>query len=653
MTEEIKMQDVEQERREELMSKFFIQEGIEGTKPVIKINLKKIKELDKTLAEFLINNTEKGMFLIRATANNPTVEIIYTHCPVSIQVGEALKPEYNEKIIEVTGIIQTVSPLSSYPSDVTWQCDKCKGLEVIQYYPFDYIDKTFHCKHCKKSTFHKISSKLVRNFQYLTIAEQQTSASAPNMIDVIVPEYLVDSVIPEKRQLLGGNKIKVTGIMSHLLKGKKSILKPLIHCLNWEAEKYMLEITTKDISEIKEASEDPDILNKLIESFSPSVHGYKEIKEAILLQMVGGVRRITESKKMNRGSIHLLLVGDAGTGKTTMGNFVYQNYPKSRYITGSEISSAGISASLFFNKDLNMWIINSGAMVLAHKSVLVFDEADKAKGEDLKALDVVMELQELPVDKAGISARLPAETSILAIANPQFGRFDTMLDLQSQIRFPDTTLSRFDLKFILKDKPDEENDKMIYKAMLHPDQENPPFTTEFLMKYLHYSRQTEPELTEECINSLENFYLALRKKSGGTGGVMAITSRQVESLRRLTEAFAKLHLRDKTHPIDVERAIELFKFYLKEMGLDVEHGKFDIDQAEGRTSAKGRSQISVLMEEIESLTKVFGTTPFPKDDLISTLVEKGMKKEWVESNIDKLKESGKLFEPKNGFLLVS
>lgn len=310
-------------------------------------------------------------------------------------------------------------------------------------------------------------------------------------------------------------------------------------------------------------------------------------------------------------------------------------------------TGAGLTATVFRDEELmGGWVLEAGAMVLCHKGVIAIDEFDKMNRDDQIAMHEALEQQTISIAKASIIATLPAQVSVLAGANPKFSRFDVYRPLIEQTDIPDTLLSRFDLKFALRDVPDKEKDEKIashiLESRLNPEIRKPEISPEFLRKFIAYMRQNcRPKMTKDAVEKIKNFYVTMRGMYSGEDTV-AITLRQNEAMLRLAEASAKVRFSPVVEAHDAERAIGIMKSSLQQFGYDYETGKIDIDRTEGTPSSQ-RSKIRILLDVIESLEKKIGKQ-IPKEDIIAEAEDQGLK--GVDEMIQKMKREGMLFEPK-------
>ncbi len=651
----------QKERIADVLKEYFLKEGEKyerkcgNREDCLVMNLSKIEKIDEKVSKFFYSNWKEVEEIIKEVLNRHNIEIMIKKVGKNqrISPSEATKPDFKDKMVEVEGVITMVSPICSYIHLGFFRCPKCLSDEVKEFDFLGEFSETYKCK-CKKGNMELIKNT-IKNFQILELADLYNVGSIPLRLTVYIPHHLIDYFKTEKKQLLVGETVRIRGIIKHLTKKKKKTeTYPIMLAYDWEVRKQEFKITQEEEEKIVELSKNPNIIDILANSFCPSIYGRREIKEALMLQIVRGNKEVDEYGKQVRDTIHILLVGDPATGKTTLGNYIVRNYFKAKYTTGSELTNAGLSASMRKDKTTGQWLIDPGVLVLSHKGIAVIDEADKVSAEELRSLDVVMENQFLPVNKAGISAEFPAETSVLAIANPKFGRFDTnSFDLNDQIKLPETTLTRFDLKFVLLDKPDEHEDERIAETFFNKTDNNREETLlkpDFLMKYLVYASKLKPQMTEEAINVLKDFYLKMRTQTAEKGAI-GITPRQLGSLKRIAIAYAKLRMSDKVEEQDVEKAIDLFLIYLSNLGANVEYEKgelkvetIDIDKAEGRRGKTRKKKTLIIKEIIEQMDDGKGAV---LDEVIEELVSQKIfpNKEEAEDFIKELSKEGILMNP--------
>jgi replicative DNA helicase Mcm len=326
--------------------------------------------------------------------------------------------------------------------------------------------------------------------------------------------------------------------------------------------------------------------------------------------------------------------------------------PKARYVTGKGASGAGLSAAVVKDEFLQGWSLEAGALVLANRGLCCIDEMDKMSKEDGWAMHEALEQQSVTISKANIQASLRCETTVLAAANPKFGRFDPYDTIANQIALAPTLINRFDLIFPIKDIPDKAKDEKMAQFILELHKNNvekPEIDTKTLRKYFAYARQNIfPKLTDAAIEELRDYYLKMRASAGIEVKSVPISARQLEGLVRLSEASARLRLSDKVTKKDAKKAVELMDFCLRQVAFDEKTGTFDVDRL-SETPASTRNKLITMKEIIHELETKVGKA-IPVEDIIKTALEKEITESESEEILQKLKRAGDIFEPRRGFI---
>jgi replicative DNA helicase Mcm len=389
-----------------------------------------------------------------------------------------------------------------------------------------------------------------------------------------------------------------------------------------------------------------------LNSIAPSIYGYPHIKEAILYLLCGGVSRILPDMNV-RGEMNALLIGDPGTAKSQLLQYVARIAPRGLYTSGRGTTAAGLTAAVVREKGGSM-SLEAGALVLADKGICCIDEMDKMRPEDRVAIHEAMEQHTVSVAKGGIVATLNARTSVLAAANPALGRYEPHRTVAENISLPVTILSRFDIIFVLRDVPNREADAKMSQHILeiHQRGKSPieaPVEADLLRKYISYSKTIRPELTEGALNKLREFYLAMRAASESEGSPVAITARQLESLVRVSEARARAALRKEVTSEDADAAITLMKRSLEEVGIDMSSYKVDIDIIMTGRPKSVRDKLQIVLSAVIEMEKETGTVE--KDSFVTMLETKHkLSRSEIERMIGQLLREGTLYEPGEGRL---
>jgi replicative DNA helicase Mcm len=399
-------------------------------------------------------------------------------------------------------------------------------------------------------------------------------------------------------------------------------------------------------------SKDPEIHKKIRSSIAPSIFGYEHIKEAIMYLLFGGVSKSLPDVNV-RGEMNALLIGDPGTAKSQLLQYVSHIAPRGLYTSGRGTTAAGLTAAVVREKGGSM-SLEAGALVLADKGIACIDEMDKMRPEDRVAIHEAMEQHTVSVAKGGIVATLNARTAVLAAANPSLGRYEPNRTVAENISLPVTILSRFDLIFVLRDVPNKEADGKMSRHILeiHRRGVSPveaPVDAELLRKYVSYAKGIQPALSNDALNRLSDFYLAMRSASETEGSPVAITARQLESLVRVSEARARVALRNEVTAEDAEAAIAIMKRSLEEVGIDLSSYKMDIDLIMTGRPKSIRDKLHVVLSVLMDMEKVTGMVE--KDLLVTELETKHkISRGEIERMITQLLREGTIYEPREGCL---
>lgn len=640
----------------------------EGKKS-ISIDYSSISKFDSELADYLLENPDEVLeYAEQATsqmdlAADAKFRVRIFNLPEDKQVRiRSIRSEHIGKLIAVDGIVKRASEIRPEVSEAIFQCPECgERITIIQ--TERMIKSPFECERCDNRKGFKLIDQRLYDARWVAIEEpfEITTGERPSEIMIFFKEDLTTPKMQNKTD--PGNRIKVVGILKQLprrIKGTRSRQMEIFIDANSvesiEVEWEELDITPEDEKKILECASDPEIYSKLVASVAPAIYGLEDIKEAIALQLFGGEIHIQKDKSRVRGDINILLVGDPATAKSVLMKVVSGLIPRGRYVSGKGVTGAGLTATVVRDEEfLGGWVLEAGALVMCNRSLIAIDEFEKIEKTDQVAMHEAMEQNTISIAKANIVATLPARTAVLAGGNPKFGRFDPYVPIKEQIDIPETLLSRFDLKFALRDIPNPDIDRKMVEHILEARHYGevgvaPVFDSDFLKKYIAYARKNcKPKLTKDAGSIITDFFVGLRERVTSEEAPVPITLRQYEALIRLAEASAKVRLVDEVTKEDAIRAINLMKSSLREFGFEPETGKFDIDRLEGRATAVDRGKIKTMLDVIEELTATIGKN-IPKDDIVRLATSKGLKEFDVEKMLNELKNKGDLFEPRPGVL---
>jgi replicative DNA helicase Mcm len=417
-------------------------------------------------------------------------------------------------------------------------------------------------------------------------------------------------------------------------------------------EPEMSQPSPEEEEKILELARDPWVHRKIVQSIAPSIYGYDHVKEAIMYLLFGGVEKDLPDITV-RGEINSLLVGDPGTAKSQLLQYVARIAPRGLYTSGRGTTAAGLTAAVIRERGGGM-TLEAGALVLADKGIACIDEMDKMRPEDRVAIHEAMEQHTVSVAKGGIVATLNARTAILAAANPSLGRYEPHRTVAENISLPVTILSRFDIIFVLRDVPNKDSDSKMSAHILEIHRKGqspvePPIPVDLLRKYITYAKGFRPQLTQEAISRLNDFYLAMRSASESEGSPVAITARQLESLVRISEARARSALKKEVSAEDAEASITMMKRSLEEVGIDLSSYKMDIDIIMTGKPKSVRDKLQVVLSTLMEMEKQTGLVE--RTALLNELEdEHKVARGESERLIGQLLREGTIYEPREGYL---
>ncbi|QSG08304.1 minichromosome maintenance protein MCM [Halapricum desulfuricans] len=618
--------------------------------------------------------------------------------PVDVKLGQAhvrienlpettgirdIRADHRGQLISVQGIVRKATEVRPKVTDAAFECQRCGTLTRIPQTTGDF-QEPHECQGCERQGPFRINFDQSEFIDAQKIRVQESpeglrGGETPQSIDINIEDDITGNVT-------AGDHVRVTGVLKLDQRESGNEKTPMFDTymdgmtVEIEDEQFEeMDITDEDKKEIVELSNEPDIYEQMVGAIAPSIYGYEQEKLSMILQLFSGVSKDLPDGSRIRGDLHMLLIGDPGTGKSQMLSYIQNIAPRSVYTSGKGSSAAGLTAAAVRDDfgDGQQWTLEAGALVLADQGIAAVDELDKMAADDRSAMHEALEQQSISVSKAGINATLKSRCSLLGAANPKYGRFDQYEPIGEQIDLEPALISRFDLIFTVTDKPDEEKDRKLaqhilttnYAGELHTHrQENatpdfsaeevetvteevdPTIEPELLRKYIAYAkRNCFPTMTEEAKDEIESFYVDLRSKGQDEDAAVPVTARKIEALIRLAESSARVRLSDTVEQRDAERVIEIVRSSLQDIGVDPETGELDADVVETGTSKSQRDRIQNIKGIIADIQDEYDDGA-PVEVVIERAEEVGIDESKAEHEIEKLKQQGEIYEPTNGNL---
>jgi len=628
----------------------YLTQLVEFNESYVNLDCKHVQEWDGELYKQVVEFPAEVIPIVDLVLNTlvgelfPNSGVHVEVRPFNLQKENRLRdldPLDIDKLVAIKGMVTRTSAVIPDIRVAFFECASCAATKIVQVDRGQISEPTL-CdnQHCQaKESFQMIHNRcnfLDKQIVRLQEApEDMPEGETPQTVSMCTWGKMVDVAKP-------GDRVEVTGIYRALPvrdnprhRTVRSLYKTyvdIMHVRKIEKGKLQNEsdigadgkgmrMPTDEsneleaagderVQEIVQLSQHEDLYEKLAEGLCPSVWELHDIKKGVLLQLFGATNKQIDQEanggsSRKRGEMNCLLVGDPGTSKSQILQYVHKVAPRGIYTSGKGSSAVGLTAYVTRDPETKQFVLESGALVLSDRGVCCIDEFDKMSEGARSILHEAMEQQTVSIAKAGIICSLNARTSVLAAANPIDSKYDPKKSVVENINLPPSLLSRFDLIFLVLDKPDERTDAQLARhlvALYRLDRQPPAAAVnqKLLCDYISYARrEVHPKISQEAASALVKSYVELRGL-GGNRKVISATPRQLESLIRLSEAHARMRLSQKVEESDVEEAVRLMKDSMQTAAMDPKTGTIDMEIITTGRSAASRKFASELREQMRN-----------------------------------------------------
>ncbi|EDW69131.1 DNA replication licensing factor Mcm7 [Drosophila virilis] len=565
--------------------------------------------------------------------------------PLSTEKAHSIrevKAQQIGKLVTVRGIVTRCTEVKPMMVVATYTCDRC-GAETYQ--PVNSLSfipvqecPSDDCRVNKaggRLYLQTRGSKFVK-FQELKMQEHSDQVPVghiPRSMTVLCRGEVTRMAQP-------GDHVLISGVFLPMVRtGFAQMIQGLLSETFLQAHRIICINKNDDISdkeceltpaELEELAQD-DFYERLATSLAPEIYGHLDVKKALLLLLVGGVDKRPDGMKI-RGNINICLMGDPGVAKSQLLGYISRLAIRSQYTTGRGSSGVGLTAAVMKDPLTGEMTLEGGALVLADQGVCCIDEFDKMADVDRTAIHEVMEQQTISIAKAGIMTTLNARVSILAAANPAFGRYNPRRTVEQNIQLPAALLSRFDLLWLIQDKPDRDNDLRLAKHItyVHSHSKQPPTRVKALdmnlmRRYINLCKRKHPTIPDELTDYIVGAYVELRREARNQKDMTFTSARNLLGILRLSTALARLRLSDRVEKDDVAEALRLLEMSKDSLNQIHEHQKGHVPNTSDR--------IFAIVRELAGSGKAVKIA-----DIMDRCTTKGFKPDQVDKCIDDYEE---------------
>ncbi|XP_072942602.1 DNA helicase MCM8-like [Epargyreus clarus] len=573
-----------------------------------------------------------------------------------------LKVNYFGKLVTIKGTVIRVGSVGLMCTSMAFECSSCHSIQAVMQ-PQGVFTAPNVCQSCRSGVkFEPLQSSPfthTTDWQVAKIQEiqsQSISGTIPRSVEIELQGDLVGTACP-------GDVLSVTGIVQVRGESKGGedgrraarLLQLYVEAVSIHSQRNLsnptLSFTIKDYYAIQEIHASEDVFRLLVHSLCPTIFGHEAVKAGLILGLIGG----TENDHGARSNPHVLIVGDPGLGKSRLLQAAAHAAPRGVYVCGASASAGGLTVALGREAGGD-FALEAGALVLADRGVCCVDELDKMTAHHSSLLEA-MEQRRVSVAKGGVVCSLAARATVLAAANPAGGSYNRAKTVAENLKLNSALLSRFDLVFILLDQPDEKTDAMLSEHVLalHSGSKNKPRTSVgssklnvnintsqsaseislskrlrlrpgevidtlplvLLRKYIAYARRyVHPKLSNDAASTLQDFYLELRHNHQGIANDgTPITTRQLEACIRLTQARARVDLREEATVQDANDVISLVKHSLMDTFCD-EFGNIELSRSINGSGISSRNKLKKFLDLLTRRSRQLNKDTFTRKEMI-------------------------------------